>query len=996
MTSQVNYVCWSSDVVSSTIPTEAATPSNEVLLATHAPLRITRRGGHGGHQASELVSEHQVLSEFLSSRPNNGVLIATVLGESGAGKSHLVRWANAKINRQPGRHVVYLQKTETSLKDVVEALLVGQTDPEFEEIRHKVSSLGTGMTLDEMEHKLLSELAEALRTAQADTPYGRALVGDDGLRLFFTDPLFEKHLLREGSFIRRRAEHALRGRDADEGDIPLEFTAEELPLDIADYANIQEAAHATQKLFRRLLPSHAMQAEAVRMINENLDIAVMKAASLAVGDIGQAFKKIREKLVGEEIVLLIEDIALIQGVRRDLLDAVIEVGVVQGVERLATVRTLLAVTPGYYRDSLPETFRRRSEATSPIYAVDVDLDSTTADENDLIDFVGRYLNAARVGKEKLEDEAPHVPNACNACQFQSSCHATFGASRQEYGLYPYNRVAVLRAIRACAERVTGRDHAYFNPRKVLSRAVRNVLNDNISVIRRGAFPPSNFLAEESTEMGLGRLPTHVREQIEIAFAGDDAGRVDALLTFWGGMGTEPVSNEILASFAHPAVPAALYGSDHSQADDRAEKVPERSADELPRSLLAQLDAIEAWSQGKALTQSVAADMRSIIRESLLARIDWYDVVIKDPDGASINRAIPNNARSVSIEGAIENLPLGTEPLLRLERSARMAVTFKGLSLLRAGFPERASDALTRVDALVAPCIAQAKRRIVAELDVTDEALVDAAASLIRGAVACGVVPTRPTDIDFVAACLWRDSSPRVDNASRSLEWIRAYQEYVAAREPAIERLLSGLGAAQGAGAVHAIDFSRFATITETARKLALGESEIIAPSWCKDADRKLKALTRLAARQVAHWQGLLDRVRVHIPVDGSLSDSIEAIGSAVREGQAQGLVRVADLHALAARNEAARSLDARCIDEIEEALVASSGKSGIELDGTVGRLAGADIQAVVDYVEFSAQWIEAGIAQAERSGGAPANADEMLEAAIGNWFEIVGEVKPGE
>lgn len=74
-------------------------------------------------------------------------------------------------------------------------------------------------------------------------------------------------------------------------------------------------------------------------------MAVTKAASLNVGDVGQAFKKIRERLVGQEIVLLIEDVALIQGVRRDLLDAIIEVGVVQGEEKYATVRTLMAVTP---------------------------------------------------------------------------------------------------------------------------------------------------------------------------------------------------------------------------------------------------------------------------------------------------------------------------------------------------------------------------------------------------------------------------------------------------------------------------------------------------------------------------------------------------------------------------------------------------------------------------------------------------------------------------
>ena len=79
-----------------------------------------------------------------------------------------------------------------------------------------------------------------------------------------------------------------------------------------------------------------MQNEAVRLLNEYLDVAVTKAASLNVGDVGHAFKKIRERLVGQEILLLVEDVALIQGVRRDLLDAIIEVGVVRGEEKYAT------------------------------------------------------------------------------------------------------------------------------------------------------------------------------------------------------------------------------------------------------------------------------------------------------------------------------------------------------------------------------------------------------------------------------------------------------------------------------------------------------------------------------------------------------------------------------------------------------------------------------------------------------------------------------------
>ena len=118
----------------------------------------------------ELVNEQQVLDEFLTSEPTNGVLVAPVLGESGTGKSHLVRWVDAKIAAPNAakRHVIYLKKTDTSLKNVVEQLL-GRTrqGPEFDDIRTKVGSLGSGVTLETMEARILDALAEAVEHHEA-------------------------------------------------------------------------------------------------------------------------------------------------------------------------------------------------------------------------------------------------------------------------------------------------------------------------------------------------------------------------------------------------------------------------------------------------------------------------------------------------------------------------------------------------------------------------------------------------------------------------------------------------------------------------------------------------------------------------------------------------------------------------------------------------------------------------------------------------------------
>jgi len=993
MSIQVNFVCWSPEVVTATIPTEAATPSDAVLLATHSPLRIIRRGGKGGREGTETVSERQVLDEFLTSAPNNGVLVATVLGESGAGKSHLVRWAHANIAKQQKRHVIYLQKTETSLKDVIERLLLDQTDPEFDDIRRRVGSLGGSVTVEEMEQKILAELAEALRTHESQTPLGKALVGENGLCLFFLDPLFRMHLLREGSFIKRRADHALHGRGPDEPDVPLEFTVDELPLDIVDHANLKDAAAATQKLFTRLSSNGAMQAEAVRLLNELLDVAVTKAASLGVGDVSQAFKKIREKLVGEEIVLLIEDVALIQGVRRDLLDAIVEVGVVQGVERYATVRTMMAVTPGYYHESLPETFRRRSEATSPLYEVDVDL--AGADPQELVDFVGRYLNAARVGKHTLEAASPTIPNACDTCVYSASCHESFGVSTSGYGLYPYNQSAIIRAVSACAEKSQdGKGRANFNPRKVLSRAVRDVLNDNVAVIEDGAFPLPSFLAEESTAMSLPRLPLHIQEKIQADYSESEAGRLETLLNFWGDRGRKAIDAGILTAFSHEPIHETVFDDESTDAGtDDDHSSPGQGPSDIPRSVKKKIEAIDDWANDKKMPPQLASELRIVVREALIARLDWFERVIKDPDVPTVTKAIPAGTRSVSIEGSDEHL--NVVPLVTVKRNARMAMMLRGLVYIGSGFPQLAGEALPRLDALVDGSIVEARERIVGVLAVDDAALTDAAGSLLRGAAACGQLPAKPKDLDLINAVLWRnDSKGRIDASVRSPEWMDAYEKYVVARDAPIDRLLAGVGAAQGIGAVHAIDVHRMTAIVRKAKEAVAADAMQVVPPWCEDADKKLKALVRASQTQLDHWTALVDRTRAYLPQGVSYLETVDAILDATKIGQPYGLVKVANLAALADLNTEARTWDPAGLVQLEKLLESAKSKTGFALLEVVGTEVQGDLVAIANYLESSSQWIDAGLRDAAADAGEVADLDADIDRAIERWFEILTEDDP--
>jgi hypothetical protein len=568
-----------------------------------------------------------------------------------------------------------------------------------------------------------------------------------------------------------------------------------------------------------------------------------------------------------------------------------------------------------------------------------------------------------------------------------------GAGDKQYGLYPYNRAAVVRAIEACAE-VHG-DRTQFNPRKVLSRAIRDVLTRNIDVIRSGNFPEPSLLAAESADVGLPSLPTDVREQIEENHPPQEAGRLETLLTFWGALNTQPISDEILRVFSHPSIDIDLEskgpgGSGHSTGGSGPIK---KGDDAVEKSVQAQIKHIDEWAKPNGiLPQRLASEMRKIVREALLSRIDWFGRAIKEPDKKTIDKAIPDNSRGVSIEGANENLPLGgATPVITIERTAKNAETLKFLVYLKEGYPDLAGEALPRLDALVSEKVDIAKRRILEELAIDDESLTLVAASLIRGAAACGALPSKPKDIDYINACLWSDVGDRADAEGRTPAWLTAYGEYVSARQATVDQLLSAVGEAQGTGAVYAVDFLHLSKIVRKAKVVADAEGDLEVPSWAEAPERKLKALLRANVQQINYWRDLVKRIRALLPPDVTFAETVDAIVEAVKNGQDQGLVKVPDLRALQQLNATAKTWDAGEIKEIERLLDEDERQSGTAKLSSLGALHGVDLARIASYLESSSTWIEAGIRTAEAAGNRVADVDEQLSQTLAYWLDVVKE-----
>jgi hypothetical protein len=964
-------VCWTPDVVARTVTTEAIEASPSVFLATHSPLRIRRRlASEIGRHREVIVTEEQVVREFLDQPAAGGVVIAPILGETGAGKSQVIKWARTRIKSNESRVVIYLAREGQGLKDVVGALVSGGTGPVFDEIRAKLGSMGATLTLDALRHKLLDELALAVMETEAKSPYEKALVGNGNLNALLHDAFFKRHLLFETSFISRRAALILGLPDPGTGDAPTKFTVEELPLEVAQ---IEDAGLDARRVFRQLSSQPPMQEAALDLLNRNFDVAVMNATSLGVGQVQQAFLELRRELVGKkEIILLIEDLALIQGVQRDLLDAIIQLGRLDGREEYATIRTLLAVTSGFYAD-LPETFTSRVDSKSPVYVVDQALSGTGGiTQDEMVSFIGRYLNAARVGADALDSarvaDGGATPNACIECDYQVPCEAAFGKSAEGYGLYPYNALALDRAVRSAT--LDGKPEL-FNPRYAIARVVGSVLANQADDLRSGVFPSDSFSDLLPAPADAPVLPNAARARLDEILEPTEAARRATFLEFWGGASAK-VAN------LKPAIQKAFDLADLPPDVFQDVAEPHRTPggdgpDPRPStSLERKISGVDNWGKKKKnadkkdleLDTDVANELRTILRDAIASRISWADPIMVLPNEADIAKALPNRATVISIERAREGNVEGARPLLSLKQTPANAEFFKGLLRANAGLEEDTESARAHLESLASDAAPAARVRVLEKLGGTDAKITSVIAVLLYGAALCGRLPSPWRTSDLIDAAVWSGTEHcRADTSWRSESWLRAERDHLIARPAVVELLRSFVGGAQGRGAPYAIDSDRVARLVKQAVKADSLPASNDLPDLAKPALRPLLQLDSCCTSQLMGLGAHIVRVRMQVPLGITYAETMDALSEAVRDGGIHGFAVADDRSVVELQDylSEARQWSFRRVEELEAALA----KAG---DGPLlGRLAligvdfGADPASIEGVLETSSKWVERGL-----------------------------------
>lgn len=506
------FRCWSGETVAGSVFSDIgalAGDADAIFLAAHTPVELDRK--KGTETDIHASGEAQVLSALLGNVGDvrRNTLIA-VTGESGSGKSHVVRWVNAHVSRDDDRYrVLYVPRAVQTLRALLHKIVADLPGVEGTDLLDRVDAALGKASPGEIKDRLVNEMRIALNwtlqprlTEEGETDAEAQAREDrnnilgipddqgrrrDGLADLLEEPRISRALLREGGRLDRLVASYYDETSRRDGSQEA-FDEEDLPVRTA---GIRRALSSRPDLAELWGMITADPTDALDLLEDALRQAVPAALGLRAASGGDTldglFRRSRQllKSEGRELILIFEDLTQFGLVDGELYDQF----ATAPSDEAAPMRVVFAVTDGAFA---------RMEKTVSTRVTDVFQVGGSA-LSDPQKFVGRYLNLVRVGGSRARElwteggqhaDTTWMDNACatrnegQPCQFVDTCHTSFGKVDIEglgaVGLYPYSESALRRAFTHLGDEAT--------PRRVLDECISTNLTEADARIADGTYP----------------------------------------------------------------------------------------------------------------------------------------------------------------------------------------------------------------------------------------------------------------------------------------------------------------------------------------------------------------------------------------------------------------------------------------------------------------------------------------------------------------------------
>jgi hypothetical protein len=634
--------------IAACIRTEAEVVDDAVLLAVHGPGPLITRTANGAVERP--ATEADLLTSLMRDASDGSAVLVAITGESGVGKSHLVRWLHAQLQRHPRRDqlVIVLVPKTASLRQVVERILqplqgetysrlLAELSQTVDHLKpgHAAAMLCTALSLV-LEQKFAEGMASLKSTDREDRELRERLALTRVLRDLIREPEVFDQWFRNP--LERIVRQTIEGGSEQQTGEQRRFVPADLdpPESYTPDGSRRTVQAALQQLTRSDGASRPLAAE---ILQEALDPALRDVFqfSRALGQrtIEEIVDGIRQQLLkdGKELVLLIEDFAALAGIQQPLLNLMIaESDELIGKDMVrvrAPIRTALAVTDGFLPSRQTILTRAKQEWLIPNTAA-----SPQAMIDRMVSLAGRYLNAARWGAKALREQFEIDPDGeiegwvkPFPTELPDDDHRilwAFGTSPQGYPLFPLSALAIESIAR---RELSPGGELRLNPRAFIDTVLRQTLSHR-SLYESRAFPPANFksAAPNATVQIALKARGMPQEQLE---------RLAPVLDFWAGnpgnLSDAPrAAKGVFEAFdlpwpfdtqqVIPTGPALGSGSGTGPVQQPVSPQPPPQPTPPPPPA-PELEYINAWSKG-SIDQKFARRVRNLLAEALKDRIDW--------------------------------------------------------------------------------------------------------------------------------------------------------------------------------------------------------------------------------------------------------------------------------------------------------------------------------------------------------------------------------------
>ena len=633
----------------SCIFTEAETAPDSVFLAVHRPMILLRKTYQSDEEAIP-QTEIQILEEFIRENPSSGTVVMPIIGDSAVGKSHMIRWIDAHLRlskRGENRHIVRIPKS-ASMKTVLRLILENLDGPEYEDLRDDLSQARLPTDSYQACLDLRSNLTGALsRLPSALQGYAKngKISGEDNLRLshargllnLLNDPGVSDYLISSDPDD-KNSERALNRivspilNDSHDVDRERDNQFYSTDLDFVDVVEVADLAAKSRPYFNRLSrKSERESAVATLNMVQILDEALSGLIDFSGDSLPEIFNKVRQGLFKEkkELVLLVEDFAILGGIQQQLLDAV--TNPVRDGQQYCVMRTAIAVTRGRLDEA---TVLTRAGAWWEIRSRPF----TSEDDaiNVFTNMVGGYLNAARHGVTELNRQlnrsaSSDVKFSNHLDEFSGELTESdrkkldsFGYSPDgNYPLFPFNR----NSIHQIMERNLKVEGEYqFKPRAI-NRVIRETVMNYRDSWQKKLFPLATYQRFTRNKLG-SEVNLYLNRT-------SDPERSATLLGYWGGCPAtleeaSALPTEIYEAFNITPIDwgGIVPTEPKHQTPEVNTKPPTREVAE-PANVSKWRDSLNEWRQEHTIGQRQAAQLRKWIAEDIEAIIDLDPLTLRN-------------------------------------------------------------------------------------------------------------------------------------------------------------------------------------------------------------------------------------------------------------------------------------------------------------------------------------------------------------------------------